>query len=836
MDQVLRPGMRLLRRFSVAGKFMAIALLLIVPLSILAAGSISTAARQVRAVGRERTGLALVRPLGHLLAGLGQARIGAVTGTDLPDLAESIAEVDAVQDRLGDPFELRTQWRSLRAEVLDLPRPAGTESGVRRSADPGQTPSAEAQRAYTRTVALLGRVADASRLTLDPQLDSFYLARALTDRVPAVVDAAATIAEQSPSERPAAHEVSMLSARLSEPVRRLTTDLGTAVARSAWDQLDGRLRPSVQSLRTTLSQFGTALASGRAGLTASPLLGTRVGTCAAATAEAVATALDAQLAEREHDLFVDGSGPLLAALVSLLACAYLFAALARATSSDAREVLADISAVTNGALHQTRPLPGNDEFARMSHAVVIARDRLTSLLGTLRYQATHDDLTALGNRALFTEKLAEALAEPGPRLGVVVIDLDGFKDVNDSFGHLMGDRLLRTVGARFHRAVRRRDLVARVGADQFGVLLMDADDEQRAGETLAALRTAVEQPVNVDGRLLRVRASIGIAFSPRGEGTATELLRNADVAMHTVKGSGSGLSARFEPAMHEATRERTELSFELVQAVEQEQLSVVYQPIVDLTTDVVRGVEALVRWDHPVRGRISPTVFVPLAESTGQIVPIGRWVLRQAVDQLARWRAQFPDGPALTMDVNLSADQLGDPDLVGDVLSLISRTGIDPGWLVLEITESALMRDLDTALVRLAQLDAMGIRLALDDFGTGYSSLAYLRRLPVEVLKIDKSFVTADDGAGGGARHPDAAAVLLRGITALGTGLGMELIAEGIETGEQVARLRAAGCHLGQGYHWSPPMPADQLEQVLRRGGRIDAVPRQRGSRAPTAR
>jgi diguanylate cyclase (GGDEF)-like protein len=243
-------------------------------------------------------------------------------------------------------------------------------------------------------------------------------------------------------------------------------------------------------------------------------------------------------------------------LSAVLIAAYLFAALARITSRDAHEILADINALSSGALHQNPPLVGSDEFAQMSKTLVLARDQLTALLGTLRYQGTHDELTALANRALFSEKLTEALSSPGPSPGVVVIDLDGIRDVNNSFGHDIGDRLLRLLGARFHRAARRQDLVARLGPDQFGLLIADASDSQDTSETVSAIKAVLEQPVDVDGRLLRVQASVGTAISPDCGTRATELLRNADVAMHAAKSNGAGAGALvvFEPSMHEMTR------------------------------------------------------------------------------------------------------------------------------------------------------------------------------------------------------------------------------------------------------------------------------------------
>jgi EAL domain-containing protein (putative c-di-GMP-specific phosphodiesterase class I) len=248
--------------------------------------------------------------------------------------------------------------------------------------------------------------------------------------------------------------------------------------------------------------------------------------------------------------------------------------------------------------------------------------------------------------------------------------------------------------------------------------------------------------------------------------------------------------------------------------VERGELQLLYQPIVDLATDAVHGVEALARWNHPVRGLVPPTVFVPIAEATGTIVPIGRWVLHEAVTQLARWRAEFPDGYPLTMEANLSAGQLADPGLVPTVAGLVAETGLDPRDLTLEITESSLVEDLDAALRPLRQLSAIGVRLALDDFGTGYSSLTYLRRLPVSMLKIDRSFVADSDVA-------EPARVLLGGIAALGTGLGMQVVAEGVETERQACRVREAGCHLGQGFLWARPMPADEVTELLRRGGSL---------------
>ena len=582
---------------------------------------------------------------------------------------------------------------------------------------------------------------------------------------------------------------------------RLTEDLDTAVAATTWDDLERRLDPDA----TRRGGRGGAVHPGRRGgrrpESLTPLGSGSLAASAGALGAELADSLDTLLARREDALASSRDRPLVLSFGALLVLGYLLVAVWRATSHDVRALLEDISTVTNGQQPLQPDVEGSDEFARMSRAVTVTRDRLTSLLGSLRYQATHDELTALGNRTLFTDKIAEALAEHGRGVAVVVADLDRFRDVNDSFGHALGDRLLRAVGVRFHRAGGRQNVVARLGGDEFGILLPTGGGEAAALDVVERLRAALAAPVDVDGRLLQVRASFGVAVAGEDRRGAGELIRDADVALTAARDATAGTRhdgtaatrvAVFEPAMHERTRDRTELSAELVGAVDRGELQLVYQPIVDLATNAVHGVEALARWNHPTRGLVAPTVFVPLAEATGSIVPIGRWVLREAALQLAEWRVQFPDGYPLTMEVNLSTGQLADPGLVPGVVALIEETGVDPRDLTLEITESALVEDLDAALRPLRQLAAVGVRLALDDFGTGYSSLTYLRRLPVTMLKIDRSFVV--DGDAGG----EASGVLLGGITRLGTGLGMQIVAEGIETIRQAQRVRRPAATWGR--------------------------------------
>lgn len=820
MDTFLRPGMRLLRRFAVAGKFFTIALVLIIPLSLLASESIMNASsRHAFSLG-ERCGLTLARPLTLLIADLHQWRIAAVTGRDRADLTPAIRAMDEAETTAGQRLGIHAEWLQLRHEVTAL-----TSSGH-------PSPKAAVNLAARQTTTFLGRISSTSRLIPDRH-DDQYLATILVDHLPDLLDVAATAAESLPPDRPlSAEDASTIQQQLTTSARQLSDELDQAMPSARETGPGTRLRPAWNALQLALTDYGTALSRGPHELGTTGSSGRQVTSAATTMITVLADALDVLLSEHARSLFWQSAAPAVIALTAVLAAAYLFAALARSTSGEVRWVLADINALTTEAPHQSDPLGGSDEFADMSRAIAVARDHLTALLGTLRHQATHDELTALANRTLFSEKLAEALADPTRRPGVVVIDLDGIEDVTDSFGHAIGDRLLRSLGTRFHRAARRQNLVARLEPDQFGLLILDTGPDEDALLAAETLKAAMEQPVGVDGRLLRVRARAGIAISPEGGTTATELLRNADVAVHAARRNGAGNLAVFEPAMHEATRERTELSSELVHAIEKDQLTIVYQPIVNLTTDVIHGVEALARWKHPERGAIPPSVFVPLAEATGLIVPIGRWVMRQAVRQLARWQSERPDQHRLSMDINLSADQLGDEELVGEVLSLINETGVNPHSIVLEITESTVVRDFDTALRQLSQLSRMGVRLALDDFGTGYSSLSYLRRLPVSALKIDKSFVTTDLDA------PDAFGsgdVLLRGIASLGAGLGLQVIAEGIETAEQARRLRDVGCHFGQGYHWSHPVKAADLTNLVTASAHPITVPHPRGS-TPTNR
>jgi diguanylate cyclase (GGDEF)-like protein len=817
-----------MRRMGITAKFGLVTLLLLLPLTIGVGSGFAESTGRLRATEQERAGLRLAAPLVQLVIQLAQTQDAAARGIPPAQGLPAVGLVEAAVRDVGPELGAVDAWRAARRDLDELTAPATAEQAV-----------TIAGRALSRCTALLKDVADASGLVADPQLDTTYLMTSLVTTLPRllVVGAGHEPAGRSANSRStdegealgpdAGFERRYEVRALHEVAARLASDLATAAAATSWPQLRDRLGGHTTTVTAAVVQYASAVDDGalaRPGVT--PLGSGSLAAASAALATQLAGSLDDLLERRQDELSASRSRPVVLALGSLLVLGYLLVALYRATSHDVRAVLEDISGVTTGQQPELPPLEGSDEFARMSRAVTITRDRLTSLLGSLRYQATHDELTALGNRALFTDKIDEALAEHGPGVAVIVVDLDHFRDVNDSFGHDMGDRLLRAVGARFHRASGRQNLVARLGADEFGVLLPYGGGEPAALEVVDALRAALAAPVDVDGRLLQVRASFGVAVAGPDRRTAVDLVRDADVALSAARdgapasgpdGASATRMAVFEPVMHERTRDRTEMSADLLGAVGRGELELLYQPIVDLATNVVHGVEALARWRHPVRGLVPPDVFVPLAEATGSIVPIGRWVLHEALTQLARWRAEFPDAYPLNLEANLSAGQLADPGLVPTVAALVAEHGLDPRDLTLEITESSLVEDLDAALRPLRQLSAIGVQLALDDFGTGYSSLTYLSRLPVDMLKIDKSFVADSDVT-------DSARVLLDGITALGRGLDLVVVAEGVETTRQARRVRESGCHLGQGFLWARPLTAAEVTDLLRRGGDLTPV------------
>lgn len=430
----------------------------------------------------------------------------------------------------------------------------------------------------------------------------------------------------------------------------------------------------------------------------------------------------------------------------------------------------------------------------------------------LVHDVFHDALTGLPNRTLFMDRLKLA-AERARRhknqvFGVLFIDLDGFKTINDRLGHLSGDQLLIEVGRRLRGCLRTTDTIARLGGDEFTIVLEDFSDQAELIRIIERLQQELARPFELGPRDIMISASIGVAISTRRYEHVEEILREADMAMYKAKSAGKKCYYLFDGHESASTSDQPDLDFDLAKMVERNQLFLHYQPIVSLENGKLLAFEALVRWQHPQRGVLSPMDFVRLAEKTGTIMNMGMWVLREACLQLKRWQAQFPYHSSLGISVNLSSKQFVQPEFNDRVIEILNDIGLDPRRLQLEITETVVMENIDTAAITLHQLQALGVDLGIDDFGTGYSSLSYLHRLPINSLKLDKSFVR------GMVKKREHAAIV-RTILALARSLGIRVIAEGVETLDQLIELRRLQCDAAQGFLFAKPLDAEAAGQLL---------------------
>ncbi|MBX6341651.1 MAG: EAL domain-containing protein, partial [Thermomicrobiaceae bacterium] len=462
---------------------------------------------------------------------------------------------------------------------------------------------------------------------------------------------------------------------------------------------------------------------------------------------------------------------------------------------------------------EVRVAPVRDPGGGVSRLVAVRHDITDRkvLLEELTRQAFYDALTRLPNRALFMDRLEHALAVrrgPDHQIAILFLDLDRFKVINDSLGHAVGDQLLVAVGERLRSFVRGGDTVARLGGDEFIVLLEEIRTEREATLIARRIIQGLRRPFDLAGREARVTPSIGIVLGTPGSDVPGELLRDADIALYQAKAQGRSRYVVFDTSMRQRVSQRLDLEIGLQRAIERGELAIHYQPIVGLSDGAISSIEALVRWRHPERGLLTPKDFVSVAEETGLIVPIGRWVLEESCRQLRAWHEAHPSDRRQRVTVNLSARQLQQPDLIDWIAGTLARVGLDPDCLKLEITESVVMEDVAATAEILAELRGLGVRIAIDDFGTGYSSLSYLTRLPADTLKIDRSFVRS-------LGEDERNLAVVRAVTSLAHSLGMEVTAEGIETSEQIARLREIGCDRGQGYYFSRPLPAPAMARLL---------------------
>jgi diguanylate cyclase (GGDEF)-like protein len=452
-------------------------------------------------------------------------------------------------------------------------------------------------------------------------------------------------------------------------------------------------------------------------------------------------------------------------------------------------------------------------FAKMLATIEQQTDEINQFprrLDQLARQAFRDPLTSLPNRALFMDRLQHALTRTerrGERLAVLFLDLDRFKVVNDSMGHGVGDQLLIGVSHRLSACLRPEDTIARLGGDEFAILLEDVKDDKAPTSVADRLTTELQQAFTVEGREVVITVSIGIAMSASRRMTPEDILRDADLAMYHAKGKGKARYEVFDKSMNAPAQERMDLELDLRNAVTRGEFVLHYQPVVALPTGRITELEALVRWNHPQRGLLMPGDFIALSEETGLIVPLGRWVLHEASRQTRQWQLAAP-GIRLGISVNLSGRQLQQPGLVEEIDAVLRETRLDPSALRLEITETVVMHDAASTLAKLEALKALGVQLAIDDFGTGYSSLGYLKRFPVDNLKIDRSFVK-----GIGRDVEDTA--IVRAVITVAKSLNLSVTAEGIESADQIDELRALGCDSGQGYYFAKPMASDRVPAML---------------------
>jgi len=474
------------------------------------------------------------------------------------------------------------------------------------------------------------------------------------------------------------------------------------------------------------------------------------------------------------------------------------------------ELESSLNRVSAGGPRERMEITGDREFHTVVHALNDMSDRLQHAVEELEHQAFHDSLTGLANRALFHDRVEHALQRTlrtGTDVAVVYLDIDGFKGVNDSLGHEAGDRVLRQVASRLVAAVRTGDTVARLGGDEFAILVEQSSHPLDEASTIAdRVLQSLTDPVALKSQRIVLSASIGIVIGD-AESTSMSMLRDADIAMYRGKSTGKARWTLYDPAMRAAAVERLDLESDLYLALDDNQFRLVYQPIVELETERVVGFEALLRWHHPTRGVIVPDVFIPIAEDNGSIVAIGAWVLAEACRTGARWHHRHPD-LHLSMAVNLSGQQMASADIVDQVRHALRQSGLPPASLVLELTETVLVKDAVTASQRLRELRDLHVKLAIDDFGTGYSSLSYLRQFSVDILKIDRSFVNTISDR-------DEIPPIVRGLIDLGKTLKLEIVAEGIELGVQRDSLRDEHCDFGQGFLFARPLSEIDAGELL---------------------
>jgi diguanylate cyclase (GGDEF)-like protein len=508
--------------------------------------------------------------------------------------------------------------------------------------------------------------------------------------------------------------------------------------------------------------------------------------------------------------------------LGLLGAAAFTIVIVRTVTHPISMLIAGTRAVADGNLNTQITFRTNDELEVLATSFNQMTVSLRKMAEKLQASAIHDPLTGLPNRTLFMDRLRHVVERAGREassgFAVVFTDVDRFKLINDSFGHSVGDQLLADLGRRLTTCIRQGDTIARLGGDEFGMLLETVPGPHNAVLVAERIKQKLDQPFFLRGQEVLVTVSLGIAVAPQDNAEPETLLRNADTAMYRAKNSGRGTYQIFDEQMRQEVLKTLQMQTALRRGFDRKEFSLVYQPIVLLQTGKVVGFEALSRWKNPQGRIVLPSEFIPLAEETGLIIPIGEWVLGEAWQQLRQWQIAYSRQPLPWISVNLSRRQLAHADLVGSVNRLLQESDLEPSSLMLEITESAIMQDAEDAARTLATLRAMGLRVAIDDFGTGYSSLSLLQRFPIDVVKIDRTFVaeldtTSSDGS-----------QVLRAITSLANNLGLDVVAEGVERADQVALLQELDCTYGQGHYFAEPREAESAGRLLNEAATEDAL------------
>jgi diguanylate cyclase (GGDEF)-like protein len=820
---LFRPAARLLGRLRYAQKFTVVGLVLLVPLALVAGAYVDLQRDQIAFSAKERSGVVLMEPLIDLTAYLVRERHEVTAGAVVTaDLTARLAVVDVQDRRVGRKLATREAWRATRELVL----------ATRQETDRHE--------AYDKAVAalldLIVEVGDASNLTLDPDIDSYYLMDTLQFRLPVLLDVAGhsadTVAVPDDSHADLGMNLGINHGVITDIRRALVRAADTVVAKTA----DPFVRAGARERFARLDQAAGRLDGALSVATSAGHLSPVTPAAADLQREAmefvpwVAGALDRLLRTRISGFAYKALRVGIGSGVAGLLAVYLFVGFYLSVTPPIRRIVDALGAVAGGDLTRRVSVDTRDELGFVSAALNDTIARTEAATDRLATRATHDPLTRLPNRDHVLSRLTEALARSaatGDLMCVLFVDLDRFKIVNDSLGHEAGDAVLCAVAARLSALRRDGDMVGRLAGDEFVVIcenLPSIDDAVRIAERIV---TSVNEPIMVRSgtgptagtdREASVGASVGLAVA---DGSASpdpaDLLRDADVAMYHAKQRGRGRVEIFDDALRVAVQERMDLHNELRHAIDAGEIRAYYQPIVAMADDRVLGFEALARWHHPTRGVLCAAEFVPAAEESGLIVPLGLTVLRQACEQTAMWRT---DHPELRVVVNVSGTQFADPSFVDTIEAVLAETGLDPDALWLDITETSLMADAAAAREMLNRVRALGPHLAVDDFGTGYSSLAYLRSFPVEALKIDRSFIS-DLGEG-----TDEAIVGM--IVALARSLGLAVVAEGVETRAQLARLAELGCDIAQGYLYDQPSPPEYawFGPEVRNLGRLLPLPR----------